>query len=85
MNNDNALLRTRIIELEVAAQESLKLIEWFQEILNNRDEPVRYDPIGLQKYPMVFNVNHDREKVEEIKNFLRAVLEDKPTCAIEHL
>ena len=69
-------LRARIIELEVANREGVKLIDWFEVWLNNRDEPFRYDPIGLGKDPPVYNVNYSKKHVETIRNFMKAVLVD---------
>jgi len=68
---------TRIVELEVAAKEALELIEWFEGWLNNREEPVRYDPIDLVRHPPVFSVNYDEGRVAEIKKFIKEVLGER--------
>lgn len=72
------MTESRIIELEVATREALELIEWMESWLNNRDEPVRYDPIDLARHPIVYSVNYDDGRVKEIKDFLKKVLDDKP-------
>ena len=71
-------LRARIVELEVALKEGLKTIEWFEGWLNKRDEPVRYDPIDLNRHPPRFTVNYSQKGVTEITDFMKAVLEDAP-------
>lgn len=75
--NETDLLRQRIVELEVAAREGLKTINWFESWLNGRDEPVRYDPIGMQAYPMKFSVNYNARDVAQMKAFITHVLEGK--------
>lgn len=69
-------LRARIVELEVIAKEGLKTIEWFESWLNGREDPIRYDPVGLTKHPIVFSVNYDAKQVSAVKTFMKAVLDD---------
>ncbi len=72
--SDLDTIRAKNIELEVAVREAVDLIAWFEGWLNNRDEPIRYDPIDLAQYPTVYSVNYDNDRVDEIKKFLRSVL-----------
>lgn len=69
-------LRARIVELEVAAREGLKTIKWFESWLNGRDEPLRYNPNGLQKNPPEFSVNYNARDVNMIKDFIEKVLDN---------
>lgn len=66
----------REIELEVGLGEAIKLIDWFESWLKNRDEPVRYNPIDMQKEPPAFTVNYDDGGVAKIRTFLKAILDD---------
>lgn len=75
--NDLDELRQRIVELEVAAKEGLKTIEWFEGWLNDRDEPVRYDQAGCAQYPPRYSVNYNAREVALMKNFIRKVLNGK--------
>jgi hypothetical protein len=78
MTDLEQLLRQRVIELTVAAREGLKTIEWFESWLNGREEPVRYDPEGMQKHPLVFSVNYNARDVAEMKKFIQQVIDDNP-------
>lgn len=75
--NELDLLRQRIVELEVAAREGLKTINWFESWLNGRDEPVRYDPVAIQQQPPKFTVNYNARDVASMKDFITSVLEGK--------
>jgi hypothetical protein len=67
----------REIELKVGLKEAIDLIEWFESWLRDRDEPVRYDPIGMQAFPPTFTVNYDESGVAKIKTFLKAILNEE--------
>lgn len=72
--NELDKLRLRIVELELAAKEGLKTIEWFESWLNDRDEPIRYLRDDLEKNPPRYTVNYAGTDVAQIKMLIVGVL-----------